>query len=353
MGDYSGLESSSDSSRFPEFERLDVFLATEIKEPIQVIKGLLHQGSKMILGGTSKSRKTWATTDLAVSVAAGATWLGFETTAGKVLYANLEIQPFAYQRRLSAIITCKGLDPKGEWLTNFQLWNVRGYCVDTDALLGELESRTVDQGLSLIVIDPLYKLLAGRQENKAEDMNNLFSKLEQIATSTGAAVLYGSHFSKGNQAAKESIDRISGSGVIARDPDTIMTMTAHEVPGACTIEITLRNLPQVAPFVVMWEYPVFVRDRTLSPEHLKKPPGQAKLYRPDMVTAILKDQTLPKAKLAKLLQTEKGMSKSTSYKLLDEAERLGMIKNDAQGRWKASAVRITNLAELDFGKPDA
>jgi len=72
-----------------------------------------------------------------------------------------------------------------------------------------------------------------------------------------------------------------------------------------------------------------------------------------MVTAILKDQTLPKAKLAKLLQTEKGMSKSTSYKLLDEAERLGMIKNDAQGRWKASAVRITNLAELDFGKPDA
>jgi len=35
---------------------------------------------------------------------------------------------------------------------------------------------------------------------------------------TGAAVGFGAHYSKGNQAGKEAIDRVSGSGVFARDP---------------------------------------------------------------------------------------------------------------------------------------
>jgi len=39
-----------------------------------------------------------------------------------------------------------------------------------------------------------------------------------------AASVFGAHFSKGNQAGKESIDRISGSGVFARDPDTILVI---------------------------------------------------------------------------------------------------------------------------------
>ena len=39
--------------------------------PPQIIEGVLHQGCKMILGGTSKSNKSWCLLDLAVSVASG------------------------------------------------------------------------------------------------------------------------------------------------------------------------------------------------------------------------------------------------------------------------------------------
>lgn len=38
----------------------------------------------------------------------------------------------------------------------------------------------------------------------------------RLTVETGAGVAFGSHFSKGNQIQKESIDRISGSGVFAR-----------------------------------------------------------------------------------------------------------------------------------------
>ena len=55
----------------------------------------MHKASKLILGGSSKSYKTWALTDLAVSVATGTPWLNLPTCQGKVLYVNLEIQaPF-------------------------------------------------------------------------------------------------------------------------------------------------------------------------------------------------------------------------------------------------------------------
>ncbi len=86
-----------------------------------------------------------------------------------------------------------------------------------------------------IVIDLVYKVLGGRDENAAGDISELCNELEQIAVVTGAAILYAAHFSKGNQAGKEAMDRIGGSGVFGRDPDTIITLTKHQREGAYTV----------------------------------------------------------------------------------------------------------------------
>jgi hypothetical protein len=81
--------------------------------------------------------------------------------------------------------------------------------------------------------------------------------------------VFGAHFSKGNQAGKESIDRIGGSGVFARDPDVILTMTPHEEDDAHVIDLTLRALPPVKPFVVRWCESIFITDRNADPAALK------------------------------------------------------------------------------------
>ncbi len=54
--------------------------------------GVLHRGSKLSLGGASKSYKTWTLMNLALCVAYEVPWLGCSTSQAKVLVVNLEIQ---------------------------------------------------------------------------------------------------------------------------------------------------------------------------------------------------------------------------------------------------------------------
>jgi glucan-binding YG repeat protein len=64
------------SDGLPDIESWEDVKADEnLHEPEENIKGLLHKGSKMVIGGPSKSRKTWLLIDLALSIAAGKKWL--------------------------------------------------------------------------------------------------------------------------------------------------------------------------------------------------------------------------------------------------------------------------------------
>ena len=240
----------------------------ELCEPLALIEGLMHHGSKTVVGGSSKAKKTWILLGIAICVAAGVDWLGRKTRQARVLYVNLEIQTVFFAKRILRILERLGLRlEKG----SLDLLNLRGYAGDAAFLFPQICEKIRDREYGLIIIDPIYKCLGNRDENSAGQMTDLLNTIERLAVDSGAAVAFGAHFSKGNQAGKESIDRISGSGVFARDPDTILTMTAHEVPDAYVIEPTLRNFPPVAPFCVRWEYPVMALAAELQPGHLKQP----------------------------------------------------------------------------------
>ena len=58
----------------PEIEFLREFVANVPEPPPQLIEGILHQGCKMVLGGTSKSNKSWCLLNLGLSVASGTEW---------------------------------------------------------------------------------------------------------------------------------------------------------------------------------------------------------------------------------------------------------------------------------------
>ena len=102
-------------------------------------------------------------------------------------------------------------------------------------------------------------------------MGALMHEVEAIVEETGASVAFGAHYSKGNQAEKDALDRISGSGVFARDPDTIMGLTAHEEENCFTVNTALRNFPGIDPFVVEWDFPLFSIREDLDAGKLKRP----------------------------------------------------------------------------------
>lgn len=249
------------------------FMAKEITPPTEIAGGLFHAGSKIILGGGSKSYKTWTQVDMALAACNGLPWLGFDMTIGRVLYINLEIQEYFFQRRLHLLAESKGVKPSSKRLS---LWNLRGYSASYKAIIPEIIRTINNEAFSLIIIDPIYKIYGDTNENDAGEVAQLLNSIELLSVKTNAAVVFGAHYSKGNQAGKEAIDRVSGSGVLARDPDTLINFTRHEQDEAFTVDVTLRNLKPIEPFVVRWQFPMFQRDDALNPDDLKKLPGRKK-----------------------------------------------------------------------------
>lgn len=256
----SGLPAPDDGTRFVE---------DDIPLPVELVQGVLHVGTKLVLGGPSKAYKTWALLHLAVAVATGGDWWGFPCRQGKVIYLNFEIPRPFMRKRLEAICEAKGIKLQPGQL---EIWNLRGHAGSFETLLEEIVEQLKDGGYVLCVVDPVYKVMGERDENSASDMNNLMNTFEQLCQQTGVAVAFGSHFAKGNASGKESIDRISGSGVTARDPDSIITLTRHSAGDAYfTADFTLRNMPRVEPFVLMRDHPIMIRCEELDPNDLKQP----------------------------------------------------------------------------------
>lgn len=322
-----GVPSDEDllSTRLPPIQSVEELLSSPPKKPPEVVESLLHQGSKMVMGGGSKTNKTWVLVDLGISVATGAPWWGFPTKQGRVLYINLELGEAFFAERIKLIADAKKVDPA----KTLDVWNLRGHAADFDELLPKIIERAGQQ-YSLIILDPTYKLLGRRDENRAGDIASLLNGFERLAVETGAAVAFGAHFSKGNQAAKESMDRIGGSGVFARDPDTILTMTKHEKDGAFSVEPILRNHPPIRPFVIDWNFPLMKRDDTLDPAKLRqtKPGRQAKYGVQDLVDWLGKSKCGKRigcikttTAFQKRVSEETGMSRAKFYELLKEGEK--------------------------------
>lgn len=307
----------------PLVEWLD-FASSELPAPDTVVGGILHRGSKMVLGGGSKSFKTWTLVDLALSVASGSPWWGFDTTEGKVCYLNLEIQEYFFRRRCLDVADAKGITiPKD----NLFVWNLRGHAADISSIKTQISDALKDRSLSLIIVDPIYKIMGGRDENSAGDIASLLNQIERLAVETGAAVAFGSHFAKGNPAAKDSIDRISGSGVFARDPDSILTLTRHQEENHFVVEPVLRNFPPVAAFVVEWLHPLMSRDEGADATDLRGAKGgRPRKFEPEALVAILDLNPLSKKQWMDAAVSIMGMSEATFKRMVSETLNDGLVE---------------------------
>jgi hypothetical protein len=316
----------------PEIVRLGDFAASPPQAPPQIIDGILHQGCKMILGGTSKSNKSWCLLDLAMSVASGQPWWGRRCVKRPVVYINFELQPWALAERIHALCAARP-DCKGVGDT-FHLWNLRGHNADISLLRPKLEEQLAKFNFGLIILDPAYKVLGNRDENANGEIASLMNEFEALAQKTGAAIVVAHHFAKGDSTAKNALDRMSGAGAWARDPDTIMVLTPHEEPNCFTVTSILRNLPQLPEFVVAWDFPLMQVASDLNPDALRRPQAKNKVCSDkEFVQAVLGSETRNYKTLIAQARESLQMSEATANRYLTRLKEAGLIQHSGGLYW--------------------
>lgn len=192
-----------------------------------LIDGVLRQGHKMLLAGPSKAGKSFSLIELCIAIAEGASWFGWSCTQGRVLYVNLELDRASCLHRFKDVYQALGIS--AQHLQNIDIWNLRGRSVPMDKLAPKLIRRASKKDYIAIVIDPIYKVITG-DENSADQMANFCNQFDKVCTELGVAVIYCHHHSKGSQGSKRSMDRASGSGVFARDPDALLDLIELDLP---------------------------------------------------------------------------------------------------------------------------
>lgn len=224
----------------------------------ELIHGLLRHGHKMLISAPSKAGKSFLLMELAVCVAEGMSWIGFEVEQGKVLYVNLELDSASCLHRFADIYDRLGLTSRHP--ENITVLNLRGHATTLGALTPILSRRFKDSGYSCMIFDPLYKINDG-DENNAGDMTRLCNQFDAIARECGCSTVYSHHYSKGASAKyTSSMDRSSGSGVFARDPDCIVAMS--EIEATEMHMETYRNMYGLPPDkkISGWELSFTVRE---------------------------------------------------------------------------------------------
>lgn len=143
----------------------------------------------------------------------------------RVLYVNLEVDRKSFKQRFADVYNALS-EVTGLKRTNagaVSAWNLRGKTEPLHKLLPKLVRRCINNGIEVVIIDPVYKVMTG-DENSAADMSAFANQFDALCEAAGVSVIYCHHHSKGFQSGKRSIDRASGSGVFGRDPDAILDM---------------------------------------------------------------------------------------------------------------------------------
>jgi hypothetical protein len=128
-----------------------------------------------------------------------------------------------------------------------------------DRLAPILIHRFKDKQYEAIIIDPIYKVITG-DENSATEMSQFCSYFDRVATEMNVAMIYCHHHSKGAiDKYNNAMDRSSGSGVFARDPDAILDMTEVKTDGCEANYRQIRNIPD-KDVLTGWEFSATLRE---------------------------------------------------------------------------------------------
>ena len=325
------LSKRSKVGGLPEFLSLTALRDEYAEEPSLLIAGsdeedekdgaLLALGELMVLGSASKVGKTWMGIDLALAVASGRKWLDrFICKRGRVLYINMELGGNAFVTRAEMMMQKRGIK-LSEVRDGISIWQLRNTRLAAIEDLGDIMAIR-GEAFDLVILDPLYKLLGERDENRNGEMADLMAVIrEKFCNGSKTAVVLIHHFPKGDMSKRSSLDRFAGAGAIGREADTLVTITPEGE--AYRLESTARNYKGGSPLELKIDFPAV--DVTGLAEAIS-PKAKAQANHNLLRDMVREERGLTKADLVRRFMEETGLSKAMAYKAIKAGEKARAIE---------------------------
>jgi len=326
-----------ETNAYPDLEQGEEFINKLICSQSVVIEGLLRVGEVAILSGESKSNKSWSALQAGICVANSLDFWGMKTHLTRVLIVNTELQEETFGNRIKKIISAISFDQKKNAnLDNVLIWNLRNQILKNDFF--QVLGRTIEENqIGLVILDPLYTLLGDRDENSNGEMVELLSIFRRYCEEAGAAALITHHFAKGNSAMKNSIDRGSGAGSIARFADSVLTISRHTKADYFVLESSLRSFAPLNAIVLKWDFPIL---KIVDGEDAKAlQGGRPRKLQGSSILKHLKDGMI-RSEWAKAVEKSGDGAFSTAGKVIKELIEDGYVEDRGGKLYHASVTQL-------------
>jgi hypothetical protein len=205
-----------DVAQLPPRSPTDASLKFSVRSALDVmndppLEWVAHEvisvGAVGVLYGEPGTAKTQAALHLCLSLVRGIPWFGCATKQGGVVYVALEGR---LGDRLKAFAEYDEI--ADEDLQNFYVMRDSADLRSNDAaeLARCIQAKGIPD-LQLIVVDTLNRAMPGGNENAVEDMSEMIAAGSLLVETTGAAVMFIHHVSKGSGKAPRGHSSLTGA----------------------------------------------------------------------------------------------------------------------------------------------
>jgi hypothetical protein len=249
------------------------FMAMAMEDPRWLIKDIWTAESHGLIAGEPKTNKTTVALALALSVASGAPFLGSYSVGvqGPVLFVQEENAPWMMQDRLRKLARYYGLLGSGEVHVRrsvrgglgtvsvdldfpddlpLKLLNNYGFDLGLEEHRDMLEAEVEAWRPKLLVLDPLYLILGGVDENVSHSLRPFLKWLMQLRYQYNLAVMVVHHFRKQNMqhGIVRAGQRILGSSTLHGWVDSALYLSPRDEAREGWVSTTMeREFRSMAP----------------------------------------------------------------------------------------------------------
>ncbi len=175
---------------------------------------LLPEEGVLTVVGMAGAGKSWLMLDLAIAIAGGRSWLGFEVTAGRVLYLDEEMGLSLLQTRVGLL----EMNPPDA----LHFVSRQGIRIDRPKHIAALEALLDDVRPDVVLFDSFVRF-HGAEENSATELANVFRVLTAMREKFHFSVIFVDHMNRPG-GSRSAAERLRGSGDKQAYADAILNV---------------------------------------------------------------------------------------------------------------------------------